>query len=71
MDINHHKTLYELHQKVNSKEQIVGWCAPFYMWLSCLGDVLCYVCQIALLQAPAYAGNAGTPPDGACLAATP
>jgi hypothetical protein len=25
VDINHHKTLYELHQKVNSKEQIVGW----------------------------------------------
>ena len=25
VDINHHKTLYELHQKVTSKEQIVGW----------------------------------------------
>ena len=25
LDIPHNQTLYELHQKVNSKEVIVGW----------------------------------------------
>eukprot|EP00884_Botryococcus_braunii_P007735 jgi/Botrbrau1/16963/Bobra.49_2s0025.1 len=25
LDINHHRTLYDLHHKVNPKEQIVGW----------------------------------------------
>ncbi len=25
LDINHHRTLYDLHHKVNPKEQVVGW----------------------------------------------
>jgi hypothetical protein len=26
VDINHHRTLFDLHHKVSPKEQIVGWC---------------------------------------------
>jgi hypothetical protein len=25
VDINHHKTMYDLHQRVNPQEVIVGW----------------------------------------------
>ena len=28
VDIPHHRTLYDLHHRVNSKEAIVGWSAP-------------------------------------------
>jgi hypothetical protein len=26
VDINHHKTMHDLHQRVNPQEVIVGWC---------------------------------------------
>ena len=28
VDMEYHRTMYELHHKVNPKEVIVGWCVP-------------------------------------------
>ena len=36
VDIQHHRTLYDLHHRVNAKEQIVGWCALAISVSACL-----------------------------------
>lgn len=31
VDMEYHRTMYDLHHKVNPKEVIVGWCARFHV----------------------------------------
>lgn len=56
IDIPHHTTLLDLHQKVNPKEVVVGWCAATTYSLS-------------LLRAPGYrcSGIVNSTPERLCL----